>query len=1013
MRQFSYSSAILTVVFTALISAAGILLFLAHQGSQMALQEEIRLTHSKDAHLLQRMVIEYQSGIERISHEIASRNDIRSSLLAADFMTAGMVLGESLLSNTGQQIDAMVLTTAEHAPLLIKGAALHSLELPLDQKIDNSPTQHGWTTVAVNHQGQTYHFLRLKNPVISPNLGEVIGFIYAFVLLNDNFWLLSESLEISGATAVAIMSDTQRIGAIIPTQLDTEQLTGTDLSNPIAPIANGTRQIHQIQIGDQLFNIHLFKPGNSNQLLADTYNQNLWQGALIVSIIAIAAMLLIRAMTNRSLGRLTHYAEQAPHAPSTPQYPQDCFLEFNRLGNQIESMLLDIRAHEKQIDAIFNHTPSAMFLKTLGLRYAMVNERFSEIFRHGETVIGKDDFEVFPEEEAQFIRETDRYIISSRSAEQSQYTLTTRQGKRTFLSSKFPLINDQGELYGIGGITTDITDKVQAEQEAQITQMVFEAAAEAIVIMHPEGEVITNSSFTRITGYDAHTARSFAFSLLSDHPDIEHALKSKGFWQGERIKRRANGEPLPIWLSVSMIQEDSGSNRYVAVFSDISKLKEAEHKLQKLAHFDNLTSLPNRTLFYDRLESALNRSERLEKQTALLFVDIDHFKHVNDTYGHQAGDQLLVEIAQRITANIRPEDTVCRLGGDEFTVILSDLENTDRIAEISRRIQSAINTPVSLGNTEIFTSASIGIAIYPDDGSNAELLLKHADTAMYHVKEQGRNDLLFFDKKLNAIAEARIQLEDELKRAINTEQLFLVYQPRFHISGELILSAEALLRWNHPTKGMIPPTEFIPIAESSGLILELGRRVLLQACLACSNWNKHSDQPVSVSVNLSARQLHDHGLLNDIREALAQSELPPSLLELEITETMVIKDMETVITRLEAIRALGVQLSVDDFGTGYSSLIYLKRLPVSTVKIDKSFIDDIPGTSDSENLIKAVISMSHSLNLNVVAEGVESHSQLSFLKEHQCNEIQGYLLAKPDSAARLQQLITSHEQMTH
>lgn len=1008
-RQLPYASVILTIVLSALIGVTGAMLYQAYQGSQQALQEEIRLTHGQDEKLLQRVVDEYLKNIRLVTKDLASRNDIRSSLLANDQMTASMVLTENLHNSPQMQMDALALSGEDLPPLVINNSSIQRLGINLLAHLPTSgDAMEGEEWIEIKHQNSNYHLIRIQAPIISPNLGEVIGAVHAFLLLNDNFLILSDSLDITGADAITLYSDQQVISTIDAQESAQQELSIADLSSPIVATPKGTVQAHQIWIADKPFIISLLKPGKSLETLSQAYNQSLRNGIILAIFIALAAMLLVRYLTNRSLKRLIVYAEKAPATTTmTPAFEGDNFIEFDKLGRQMESMLGDIREQENQLDAIFHNTPSAMFLKSTALTYLTANRRFSDLFvGEGIDVIGKTDADIFPEEEAKLIRETDIQVIKTRQTQQTEFSLTTLDGPRYFLSTKFPMINERGELYAVGGITTDISDKVKAEREAEVTQQVFESAAEAILIYNPDGKVITNSSFNRITGYDDKKARLFALSILKDHPEIDATLSKTGRWQGESIRRKANGEPLPIWLSISALSSTKAEqSSYVAVFSDISELKEAEQKLEKLAHYDNLTSLPNRTLFYDRIESSLARAARNGKKTALLFVDIDRFKQVNDNHGHHTGDQLLVEAARRISAHIRLGDTVARLGGDEFTVILSELDGLDPVQDIARRIQKSLREPFRLDDKEIFSSASIGIAMYPDDGRNAESLLKHADVAMYHVKERGRNDILFFDKAINEQAEARAQLEDNLKTAINTQQLFMVYQPRFNISGTEILSAEALIRWKHPEQGFISPADFIPLAESCGLIVELGRWVLMQACQAAQEWNENTGQNTPVSVNLSARQLHDSSLLIDIENALNQTGLDPSLLELEITETMVIQDMETVISRLEAIRDIGVRLSVDDFGTGYSSLIYLKRLPVSTVKIDKSFIDDVPGSSGSENLVKAVISMSHSLALNVVAEGVETEAQLSFLTENHCDEIQGYLLAKPDSAETLQRLM--------
>lgn len=1006
MRQFPYASFVLTIVLSALISTTGTILYQAYKGSQQALEEEIQFTYDHDAALLQRMVDEHLKHASLMTQDLAARHDIRASMLADDHMTASMLLTSDLYNSPQKQMDALALQAGGQTTLVIQDTALESLRDAILEHLPRHETAlDQQTLITLNVENKQYHFIRVQSPVISPVLGEVLGEVYAFILLNENFTLLSDAVEITGATAITLHNQQQLVSWLDTQHADLSPLLEQPPTQAIMAISEGTKQWHNIEIAGSMFAFSLIKLGKSLNTLSETYNHSLRNGIFLAIAIALIAMLCIRYLTNRALSRLTAYAEQAPLQASPPAFELDRFVEFNQLGTQIERMLRDIREQENQLDAIFHNTPSAMFLKGGDLSYLMVNSRYMDLFSHqGASVIGKNDYDIFPEAEARHIREVDLRVISTQKTLQSEYSLTTAQGRRHFLSTKFPILNDQGELYAIGGINTDITDNVAAQEEAAITQQVFDSAAEAILIYNPNGRVITNASFERITGFDGKRARLFALNIIKDHPEIDIALAKAGRWQGESVRRKANGEPLPIWLSISTIQTSTEAEKsYIAVFSDISELKEAERKLEKLAHFDNLTNLPNRTLFYDRIESSLARSSRNGKKTALLFVDIDRFKQVNDHYGHHAGDQMLIEVARRISTHMPVGDTVARLGGDEFTVILSELDGIAPVQDIARQIQTSLRLPYSLDNHEIISSASIGIAIYPDDGGDAEALLKHADVAMYHAKEGGRNDIVFFDKALNAQAEVRAQLEDNLKVAINTGEFFLNYQPRFNITGDRVLSAEALIRWQHPEQGLIPPGQFIPLAESSGLIIELGRWVLQQACLAAQQWNRIATTPVPVSVNLSARQLHDPDLLEDIQQALLDSGLTPALLELEITETMIIQDMDLVIERLDAIRAMGVNLSVDDFGTGYSSLVYLKRLPVSTVKIDKSFIDDVPGESDSENLVKAVISMSHSLNLNVVAEGVETPGQLNFLTTNRCNEIQGFLLAKPESSADLRQ----------
>lgn len=1009
MRSLRFSTAILSIVLLALLFVSGALLLLAYEGSQTALDEEVKLTYDQDHKVVSRMVKEYLTGVAGVAEEIAKRNDIRASAAANDFMTIDMILGNSIRGPAGERIHAIVVDVNDLQPVVVNGVSMYSMDLALNTFTNDTTPMRAWDNIMISTDEGDFHLLRYKTPIISQSLGEVMGALYAYILVNDNYWLLSEIQEITGAGSLSFFSGMDNVGSLEASMIHPNELLVATPNSPIVPLSDGTAHFHSLTIGREPFRLYLHKPGNSSLRLTRAYNENLLIGTVTVILISLIVMALIRSLTQRSLGRLLKYAEKVPYQVIPTPYKNGLFDEFNKVGTEIEEMVRDIRAQENQLDAIFHNAPSLMFIKSADLKYIMVNPKAPEHYQCREVdILGSNDFDLLPQKQAEILREADLRVVSQHRPAQCEYSIDQNGTTRHYLCTKFPLLRDSGEVYAIGGITTDITDKVNAEAEAQISNKVFEAAAEAILIMNDKGKVLTNSAFTRITGYSSQRARRFALSLLAEHPEIEIALDKHGRWKGESTQRRANGEQLPVWASISVVEEITSGKIYVAVFSDISDLKEAEQKLEKLAHYDNLTGLPNRTLFYDRFESALQLSERLGSKTALLFIDLDRFKPINDNYGHHVGDKMLIEAAGRIRQHIRPSDTVSRLGGDEFTVILSDLSSSDVAQDIARRIQSELKKVYVCEGKELFSSASIGIALYPDDGRNTQVLLKHADTAMYHIKERGRNDIMFFDKALNAQAEARIQLEENLRMAINTQSLFLVYQPRFDIAGQRVLSAEALIRWHHPIRGMIPPSEFIVLAEECGLIVELGRMVLRRACQAAKDWNQILERPVPVSVNLSARQLHSEELVSDIEAALKSADLAPELLELEITETMVIEDLNTVIETLQSIRALGVKMSVDDFGTGYSSLIYLKRLPVSTVKIDRSFIDDVPGSEDGESLVKAIISMSHTLNLRVVAEGVEEQSQLAFLRQHQCDEIQGFLLAKPDHPSKIHALL-SHE----
>jgi diguanylate cyclase (GGDEF)-like protein/PAS domain S-box-containing protein len=483
-------------------------------------------------------------------------------------------------------------------------------------------------------------------------------------------------------------------------------------------------------------------------------------------------------------------------------------------------------------------------------------------------------------------------------------------------------------------------------------------------------------------------------------------LAAHGQWQGEIWNRRRNGEVYPEWINISAIQDDAGRIAwYVAVFSDISLVKQNEERLHKLAHFDALTELPNRLLFVDRLQQAILQARRAEGLVGLLYLDLDRFKLVNDTLGHRAGDQLLQEAARRLVDVVRAQDTVSRIGGDEFTVILPDLGSAAGAAQVADKIIAALAAPFSIYGQEVFVGASVGIAVFPLSGEDAETLTKHADIAMYRAKDEGRNTYHFFRPGHEGISRETFEIEHGLRRAIERNELMLVYQPEIEIETGRVGAVEALLRWRHPERGFVPPAEFIPVAEESGLIHDIGDWVLLQACQQNKAWQNAGLPPMRMGVNLSMRQLRKARFAERVAEILDESGLAAEWLEIELTESMLMQNAREVMGMLWQLKSIGVRLSIDDFGTGYSSLNYLKRLPVDTIKIDRSFVEHLDVDANDQAISNAIIALANSLNLRVVAEGVETDRQLGFLREHHCCEAQGYFFSEPLPADDLAPLL--------
>lgn len=424
-------------------------------------------------------------------------------------------------------------------------------------------------------------------------------------------------------------------------------------------------------------------------------------------------------------------------------------------------------------------------------------------------------------------------------------------------------------------------------------------------------------------------------------------------------------------------------------------IREGEEKLRLQANYDSLTKLPNRTLFMDRLSHALSRGRRDRSQVAVLFLDLDRFKKVNDTLGHNAGDKLLQQAARRLTACVRETDTVARLGGDEFTVILPDLHNAHNTELVARKMLQCLAEPFIIDGAEMLVTGSLGITVFPDDGEDAETLLKNADTAMYKGKEDGRNTFRFFTAKMNAEALEYLKLENALRHAIEREQFILHYQPIIDLKTGRVTSAEALLRWNHPERGIVGPTEFIPLAEDTGIIVPIGEWVFRTACDQIGAWRDIGLSSLHVSINLSARQSRDTAFKDMIHRVLKETGADPKNITLEITESLFMEEDHRVLAILNELRTMGINLSLDDFGTGYSSLSYLKRFPVNILKIDRSFVVDIGKDTESQGLVEAIIAMAHSQNMKVIAEGAETEEQVAFLRSRGCDEVQGFYFSHP------------------
>lgn len=525
-----------------------------------------------------------------------------------------------------------------------------------------------------------------------------------------------------------------------------------------------------------------------------------------------------------------------------------------------------------------------------------------------------------------------------------------------------------------------------------------------IVITDQDGVIeYVNEKFTDITLYNRRQVLGRSIQMLvpkqvdgeSPAPSWNRDCLGEG-WEGELLSEKSDGGRFWSAITITAVKDkNDDTTNYVVSGVDITELKKASTQMEQLALYDSLTGLANRRLFIDRLNQSIHAAKRHDMNVALLFLDLDQFKRINDTLGHDAGDKLLLIVSQRLVASVRAQDTVSRLGGDEFTILLNDVKDSNSVTTVAKQILKVLKEPIRLGKHEVIVSTSIGITMAPEDSTDADTLMKNADLALYRAKEHGRDQYYFFTEELNVNALRMLHIEQELRHALQSDEFTLLFQPQVNLKTGEISSVEALIRWHHPERGEVSPAEFISIAEETGLIVQIGEWVLKNACIQIKLLQELTGYPVKVAVNLSTRQFTDPNLENLITEVLQSADLDANYLELEVTESMLMDDIEKIIHQLERIKSTGTTITIDDFGSGYSSLRYLKRLPVDILKVDREFVKDIPDDLNDMEITSAIIAVAHKLNLKVIAEGVENIDQRDFLVINKCDYAQGYYFSRP------------------
>ncbi|MCH2556522.1 MAG: EAL domain-containing protein [Alcanivorax sp.] len=637
------------------------------------------------------------------------------------------------------------------------------------------------------------------------------------------------------------------------------------------------------------------------------------------------------------------------------------------------------------------------------------SEYFRNFFGDLQQLVHPDDFPAIRRAMVgHFKGETDRY--------HALYRLRHANGPWCWIEDEGRVVewSDNGRALRMIGTRRDITATREAQEQQRLAATVFENAPEGIFILDRHFRFLAvNARFEQITGFRESEVLG---ESMTDNPHVERnrdiyrsitlALRRTGFWEGEISERRRNGEPFPEWLQISsVLDEKQRVIRYVGMLSDLTSRKETEERVQFLSNYDRLTGLPNRTLFRERLQRALTLARLNREKAALLMIDLDRFKPINESLGHEIGDRLLKQAAERICSCGVNDENLARVGGDEFTLVLEDCGGESQIGVLCQKLINMMKKPFLIDGHELLLGASIGISVFPSTAQEAQAMINQAEMAVHQAKRGGGNNFQFYRMGMQMASVEQLALETSLRKAIFKNEFVVHYQPKMDLASDTISSVEALVRWQHPTMGLLAPSEFIPLAEESGLISAIGELVLERSCRQARQWHRRGLGDIRVSVNLSAHQFRKGNLADVVDRILHLTELPAHLLELELTESLIMEDMDQNIALLERLRERGVGLSLDDFGTGYSSLNYLKRFPVDTLKIDRTFITDLHKSEEDAAITRAIIDMAHNLNMSVVAEGVETEQHLEILRDMDCDSIQGYLISRPVAEDQLLALL--------
>jgi len=1018
-RSVSLTALVLGLVLAPLVILSAVQVSLFYFASKDTLQTEVQRSfkHSSNtAHLLTQQKL---INLARLITDEAENPKLIQAMEKHDDKAVQYSLSSWMNGDAGQNFELLMYNHNTGTTPINLSTPLINSQVMVPEMGCSAPIvgQNRWRIVTGYDNGKKLAALSYRAPIIGTETGRVLGVMCVGVLLNDNMAFIRALKDASGASAAALVIDDDVL--VVDTFGLTSPIVGMTTTAVQAAhgevLESGAYFMSHTALLQDAPEMHLSMvialPNTGFQSLRNQYQSSALVGLGLTAIFISLAAWIFRLVALPSLTGLMNYAAQVRKEDSNAMFQPGMVVQYNQLGKTFQLMVSELQHSKSHLEFLLNEIPIGIVLVDEQGHMHFRNKRFVELFgyTHDDAPMLKDwRTKAYPDQEYRnWVDKTwgKAVKLSIREGTEitpTEYDVTCKDG--TIRTIEFSGITFGGQFLAT---LIDLTDRKQAQESLYLYANAFQHSGESTLITDENNHIlVANPAFHRLTGYTHDEVAGQDPRILSagrttpeTYQEMWAALNESGFWQGELWDRDKSGKIQPKWAAISAIRDKNGVlTHHIASYTDISERKAAEERIYRLAHHDPLTGLLNRFSLESRLEQSLMTARRESKSLAVMFIDMDRFKVVNDTLGHHVGDDLLVEVAKRLKDCVRESDIVARQGGDEFVVVLTSIDDPSTAGTIASKISHALAAPYAISGHDLYTTPSTGISMFPTDGEDVDTLMKNSDTAMYHAKDMGRNNYQFFSKTMTEEAQERLELERDLNTALADQQFELYYQPQIRTMTGEISGVEALVRWNHPTRGLVPPSDFIPISEENGLIEPLGTWVLNEACRQLALWHAQGITGFRVAVNLSPHQLRSTTLVAQVKEVLQTHDLSGADLELEVTESAAMNDPDLAIERLCALRELGVSLAIDDFGTGYSSLSYLKILPIQVLKIDQSFVSDIGTGTDDDAISAATLAMARNLNLEVVAEGVENERQSEFLASHGCDFLQGYLFGRPEPA---------------